>query len=127
MKKNQVVKNWLLKAKNDVETAKDLLKLGHYNWCLFVWHLAIEKALKAKIASSGQEIIYTHDLRRLASKTKIKFTPIQLDQLDEITSFNIEARYDDYQLSFYKKADRKYARKWSRICENLYQFITSSI
>ena len=127
MRKAQVIKNWLTKAQSDVKAAKDLFNSGHFDWCLFVWHLAIEKALKAKIISLNKDVIYTHDLRRLASKTDIKFTKTQLEQLDEITSFNIEARYDDYKLSFYKKANKDYARRWSKICESLYSFILKSI
>ncbi len=127
MTKKTVIKNWLFKAKKDVETAKDLFKLGHYDWSLLIWHLAIEKALKAKILSLGKEIIFTHDLRRLAKKTGIDFTPQQLEQLDEITTFNLEARYDDYKLSFYKKANREYTKKWAEICENLYNFIIRTI
>ena len=127
MRKAQIIKNWLTKAQSDVKTAKDLFNLKHFDWCLFVWHLAIEKALKAKIISLNKDVIYTHDLRRLASKTDIKFTKDQLEQLDEITSFNIEARYDDYKLSFYKKANKDYAYRWSKICESLYNFILKSI
>ena len=127
MTKRDIIKNWLFKAEKDVETAKDLFEGGHYDWSLFIWHLAIEKALKAKILSLGGEIIFTHDLRRLAKETEINFTSKQLNQLDEITTFNLEARYDDYKLSFYKKANKKYAQEWVKVSEQLYKFIVGSI
>ena len=44
MSNQEMIKNWLLKSEKDVETAKDLYKTKHYDWCLFIWHLAIEKA-----------------------------------------------------------------------------------
>lgn len=103
MTKKQIIRSLLLKAEKDIKTAKDLFKLGHYDWSLFIWHLSLEKILKAKIASLDKEIIYTHDLVRLAKKAEIPLNQKLIAQLNEITTFNIEARYDDYKLSFYKK------------------------
>jgi len=122
-----MIKNWLLKAEKDVETAEDLYKSKHYDWCLFIWHLVIEKALKAKILSLNKPIIYVHDLKRLANETNIVFDQEQIINLNEITSFNLEARYDDYKLSFYKKANIDYAKKWTNICENIYRLIIINI
>lgn len=67
----QIVESLLLKSEKDTEAAKDLFKLKYYDWSLFIWHLAIEKILKAKTVSSDEKIIYTHDLVRLAKKAKI--------------------------------------------------------
>jgi len=122
-----MIKNWLLKAEKDIETAGDLYKSKHYDWCLFIWHLAIEKALKAKILSLEKEYVFTH---KLISLTKLAEYPINkqtLEELREITSFNIEARYDDYKLSFYKKATREYTSKWVKICDNFFKSIIKSI
>lgn len=127
MSNEQMIKNWLLKAKKDVETANDLYKSKHYDWCLFIWHLAIEKALKAKILSLNKPIIYVHDLKRLAKETDIIFGKEQVINLNEITSFNLEARYDDYKLSFYKKANKDYAKKWITTCKNIYKLIIVNI
>ena len=127
MSSKKLLESLLFKAKKDVETAEDLFKLKHFDWCLFIWHLAIEKVLKARLLSLGKEIIYTHDLRRLAKEAEISFTKEQLEQLDEITTFNLEARYDDYKLSFYKKADEVYTKRWVKICKELYDLILNSI
>jgi len=35
-----------------------------------------------------------------------------MDILDTISTFNINARYDDYKLAFYKKCDLEYTKKW---------------
>lgn len=122
-----MIKNWLLKAEKDVETAKDLYNTKHYDWCLFIWHLAIEKALKAKILSLNKPIIYVHDLNRLANETNIVFDKGQVINLNEITSFNLEARYDDYKLSFYKKTNKEYADKWTQICKSIYKLVVTNI
>lgn len=127
MSNKEMIKNWLLKAEKDVETAKDLYRTKHYDWCLFIWHLAIEKALKAKILSLNKPIIYIHDLNRLASETNIIFDKDQIINFNEITTFNLEARYDDCKFSFYKKANKEYAKKWMVICESIYKLIITSI
>ncbi len=127
MSNEQMIKNWLLKAEKDVETAEDLYKSKHYDWCLFIWHLAIEKVLKAKIMSLEKEYLFTHKLINLAKLAEYPIDKKTLEQLREITSFNIEARYDDYKLSFYKKATKEYASKWIIICNNFYKLIIKSI
>jgi HEPN domain-containing protein len=114
MENKQIIRNWLLKAEKDVETAQDLSRLKHYDWSLFIWHLALEKILKAKLIAQDIE-------------TKIVLSPLQFKQLNEITTFNIEARYDDYKLSFYTKATEEYAKKWSKICEVLYIFFKKDL
>ena len=90
-------------------------------------HLALEKIIKAKIISQNKEIIYTHNLVRLMKLTNIPLSKELEDELTEITTYNIEARYDDYKLSFYKKATKKYTGKWSKICERIYKMVKRSI
>jgi len=36
MTKKQLIANIALKAEQDIVTAKDLYKAGHYDWCLFI-------------------------------------------------------------------------------------------
>ncbi len=127
MGKKQIIQNWTLKAKKDRETAKDLFKLGHYDWCLFIWHLALEKLLKAQLIKQNLALIYTHDLFRLAKEIKVRISREQLAKLNEITTFNIEARYDDYKLSFHKKVTKEYAVKWTKICESFYQLFKKDL
>ncbi|PJA55719.1 DNA-binding protein [Candidatus Roizmanbacteria bacterium CG_4_9_14_3_um_filter_33_18] len=127
MSNEKMIKNWLLKAENDIATANDLYKSKHYDWCLFIWHLAIEKALKAKISSLKKEYLYTHKLVKLAELAEFPINKKVLEQLREITSYNIEARYDDYKLSFYKKATKEYTSKWVIICEDIFKIIIKTI
>lgn len=127
MSKDEIVRSLTFKSEKDIESAISLSQAGHYDWSLFIWHLAIEKIIKAKTISQNKQIVYTHNLVRL-----IKFTDIDLsdeleDYLDEITTYNIEARYDDYKLSFYKKATKEYYQKWSKICERIYKLVKKSI
>ena len=60
---------------------------------------------------------------KLANAAGIKLDQEKADWLNEITTFNIEARYDDYKFSFYKKADQKYTTMWKKRCEEVYSWL----
>lgn len=112
MDNKQIIQNWLLKAEKDAETAKDLFRLKHYDQSLF---------------TKKTPILFTHDLARLAKATRITLTDLQVAQLNEITTFNIKARYDDYKLSFYNKTTKEYTKKWLNICEALYVYFKKDL
>src|SRR3989339_1908379 len=116
MTREQIIKTIVFKAESDAQTARELYKIGRNDWCLFIWHLAIEKMLKAILLTEEKEIEYTHKLLALARKTSISLSKSQEKYLREITTYNIEARYDDYKLSFYYKADNDYTQKRNTIC-----------
>lgn len=127
MSVEQMIKNILLKAKKDIKTAGDLFQLKHYDWSLFIWHLAIEKVFKAKILTLKKQIRFIHDLTHLAKEAGISLDEKLIYELNEITSFNLEARYDDYKLSFYNKATKEYTQKWITICKRIYLTIINSL
>jgi len=94
---------------------------------LFMWHLAIEKILKARIIFQDKQPLYIHDLSRLAKEAEIELLPELVAQLNEITTYNIEARYDNIKYAFYKKATKEYTTKWIATCRQIYQFIKATI
>jgi HEPN domain-containing protein len=120
---NNLEKMWFETSARNRDSAKSMIKSGHYTWALFVWHLSLEKLLKGIIAQETEKIPFIHNLSKIAKQVNIDFTEEQLDHLDEITTFNLEARYDDYKYEFYKKATKEYAAKWNAICEKLYLWI----
>ena len=120
MTQTEAANHWIASAESNIPVAKDMFRMKHYDWSLFLWHLVIEKTLKGIIAKHGEVPLPIHDLRHLAAKTGLVFTEDQKASLKEITTFNIEARYEDYKRSFYKKATRVYAQKWEKICEDFF-------
>lgn len=104
MSKEKILKVWLEGAENARQTAKDMLKLKHYDWSLFFWHLAIEKILKARLFKHNIDVPITHDLVRLVKANKFKIDDGLNKKLNEITTYNVSARYEDEKRSFYKKA-----------------------
>jgi hypothetical protein len=64
-----------------------------------------------------------HNLYRLAELSKIKLPDDYIDWLDTITSFNINARYDDYKKEFYKLCTKKYTGLWIDRIKELHKWI----
>lgn len=103
----------LIQANSDFKVAQDLLKSGSYMYALFFGQLALEKILKGLIVHHKSEIYPPiHSLTKLAQVAGIKLSKDQSKDFDEITSFNIKARYDDVKFTFYKKATIEYASLW---------------
>jgi AbiV family abortive infection protein len=109
----EIIKYWAITSKQDLETAEILFENKKYSHALFFCHLSIEKILKAFIVKTTHAAPpLAHDLVRLAEKTGLSISAKMKDELAEISSFNIQARYDDYKLSFYKKAKKRFTAKY---------------
>lgn len=110
MDKEEIIAYWVDSADVDLSAMENLLEHGHFSWALFVGHLVLEKMLKACIVKSGStEVPRTHDLLKLAGAAGMTLDEGQKDFLDEVTTFNIKARYPDYRQRFYRKATREFA------------------
>ncbi|HOS83472.1 MAG TPA: HEPN domain-containing protein [Bacteroidales bacterium] len=111
--KEKLIEYWITSSDEDFETMIAMFETKRYSWALFVGHLLIEKLLKAlfvKINNDYPPMI--HNLLRLAEKCNIKLTDEQLLVFATITAFNINARYDDYKMSFQKKCTPEYSNIW---------------
>ncbi|MFH2140886.1 MAG: HEPN domain-containing protein [Bacteroidota bacterium] len=92
-----VIKYWVTMSDNDYDVMMDLFKSKRNNWTLFLGHLVIEKLLKACYVKKNKEHpVITHNLLKLALKSDIEVDDELQLQFDEITTFNMNARYDDY-------------------------------
>jgi len=69
----------------------------------------IERLLKAIVVKkTGTHAPLTHDLRRLAMLSGLTLEDKHKTWPDTISTFNINARYDDYKQDFYKKCTPDY-------------------
>jgi len=115
-----LIKAWLRSADEDFETAYGLFDLKRYSGALFFCHLALEKVLKALFLKKNKSYPPpTHKLIRLANLAKIELNEETKKYLAEITTFNIEARYDILKERLYKKATKDYTKKYLTITEKL--------
>ena len=110
-----IVNHWISNSDKDFETMNHLFETKDFHWSLFIGHLVIEKLLKAKIVKeTNDHAPFSHDLRRLSKLTMLKFEEEHLRWLDTITTFNLNARYDNYKQEFYLKCTPEFADVWIR-------------
>ena len=124
----EVIKYWLTGSKEDFDSAEILYKNKKYHHALFFCHLSIEKMLKAIIVKSTKTAPpLTHDLVRLAERAGVPLNELKKNELAEITTFNIEARYDDYKLSFRKKAKKQFSLKYLDKTKEMLQWLSKHV
>jgi HEPN domain-containing protein len=124
MNKNQHIEYWLTSAAHDLEAAETLFQNQKYDWCLFIGHLVIEKALKAFYVRNTEEIPpKIHNLLKLAESTTLPFSDEQKQLMGEINCFNIEARYPDNKHEFYKLCTKEFTDEYFIRIKEIYQWL----
>lgn len=109
----KIINHWISRSEQDFETMMHLYKSKDYHWSLFIGHLVIERLLKALVVKyTNFHAPFTHDLRRLAKLAKIDISDDFKRYLDTISTFNLNARYDNYKQDFYKKCTSDYTDTW---------------
>lgn len=105
---------WIESADEDYNVMLDLKEKNRNTYCLFFGQMVIEKLLKALYAKNNKGAPYapkTHDLLYLAEKLNLELTEEQEVILNEITTFNLSTRYDDYKKAFYNKCTDQYTEE----------------
>ncbi len=109
----KIVKYWINTSDEDYKTMLSLYDSKSYGWALFLGHISTEKLLKACYVNKFKKHApFTHNLYRLAELIGLELTDEYADWLDEITSFNLHARYDDYKREFYSLCTPEFTSDW---------------
>lgn len=113
LNRTKIIGHWKESSRQDYQTMLHLFQSGDYSWALFIGHLVIEKLLKALyVKKLRSHAILSHDLLRLATDIGLELTEEQEDWFDRLTTFNINARYDNYKQEFYKLCTKDFAEEW---------------
>ena len=111
--KDKTIRYWLASSDDDYETMSVLYNNKRYEWSLFIGHLMIEKLLKAYYVQAKDEYPpFIHNLLRLTEMSNLSINEELKIELATITAFNIQARYDDYKMSFQKKCTPEFTNQW---------------
>ena len=115
MEKEEKINFWKISANKDFEMMEFLYKEKRFSYALFFGQLGLEKLLKALyIKLKNESPPFIHDLVKLSSKCVLDLSKKDSDILEEISGFNINARYDDYKDNFYKIATKEYTNKYTK-------------
>jgi HEPN domain-containing protein len=110
---DKIVKHWIESSTIDFNTMMTLYSAKSFGWALFLGHISTEKLLKALYVKRFKEHApFTHNLYRLSERIGLDMTEEISDWLDEITSFNINARYDDFKKEFYQSCTPEFTQNW---------------
>lgn len=116
----KIVQFWQESSNQNYETMQHLMQSKDYSWALFLGHLVVEKLLKAHYVKTHQKHpLFIHDLLRLANKAEIQLTEQQEEWLDEITTFNLNTRYDNYKQEFSARCTLEYTTYWIKKIETI--------
>jgi HEPN domain-containing protein len=107
------VQFWIKSANDDWTVSRHLFEKEDYPYALFFGHLTLERTLKALYVHFRNETPpRTHRLVFLAESLSLDLNSSQLDLLEAVTDFNLEARYPDEKFSFKRKCTRQFAQKY---------------
>lgn len=110
---DKIVNHWIQTSDDDFKTMLSLFDSKSYGWSLFIGHISVEKLLKAYyVQKNKKHAPFTHNLYRLAELSEMELTEEYADWLDKITTFNLNARYDDYKREFYSLCTLDFTTGW---------------
>lgn len=129
MTKDEHIDYWLKSAEHDLKAAVSLFKSKKYDWCLFIGHLVLEKTLKALFVNANENKVppWIHNLVKLAELSSLELTEEQKLFLDEVNDFNLESRYPDHKLEFYKKCTEEYTEKYFKKIKEFHKWLKSQL
>ncbi len=96
---------------------------------LFFAHLAVEKLLKAHWVKENPGALppRTHNLGIIAERLRLQLPSQFKEELQVITTWNMEARYQDYKDRFYKLCTVEYTSRKMSLVEELMQWLTEAL
>ena len=92
-----LARGWFRKADSDLLTGNRLLESGGpFDTACFHAQQAIEKYLKGVLTLAGLPFPFTHNLEQLQRIGEVKVIdwPFKAMELDELTSYAVQIRYD---------------------------------
>ena len=128
MTRNEIIAYWLESSKTNHTSMTNMFANGEYVWSLFVGHLCIEKLLKAYYVKEIDTLApRIHDLYKLGLKCNLEMTEEQMDALQYVALFNIEARYEEYKREFHKKCTKDFTANNIKTIEGLRTWLLEKI
>jgi len=125
MTKDEAIERWKISGEKNLEIARDMMRLKHFDWALFMGQLALEKFLKGLVIKNSAEVPPPiHDLFKLAKLAQLSINEAKVKNLNQITRFHIQARYDDIKYELYKQATPTFTKTYMKIIEEYSLWLT---
>ena len=124
MTKEEHIEYWIKTSEHDLDAMQGIFEAGKYDWALFVGHLALEKILKAHWVKNNENITppKIHNLVKLYHESNLlSLNKEELVFLNEVTGFNLEGRYPETKLAFYRLCTKEFTEDKIKTIKELYQ------
>lgn len=119
-----LIRNWLESAEYDMETAEAMFRSGRYIYTVFMSHLAIEKALKARVQKeTGRTPPRTHSLRYLLRMSGLEPPPDTLDFLSKLSDLSVPTRYPEDFAALAENYDSQVAKDYLDKAKEAFEWI----
>ena len=125
MTKQEASSFWQASAREDLETAEGLFQIGKYAHSLFFCHLTTEKMLKAVYTKQHDDAppVLHHLVKLWKTITVSSDGPATEEILNEMSTFNVEARYDIFKQKLYKKATKEYTERFLTLTKEILSWL----
>lgn len=125
MDPDKIVSYWIKTSKKDYKVVGHLFANKDYAYSLFFAHLALEKLLKAYYCKiKKQHAPHKHNLLLLAQEAGLDLDDTQKELLAAVNRFNIEARYPDLKLAFYKMCTKTFTHNYIKKIKEFYKWLS---
>jgi len=122
------VKNWLDSAQYDAETAGHMFTAGRYIYTIFMCHLVLEKALKAKVEEiTGRTPPKTHNLRFLLKISGLEPSEDMVTFISKLSDVSIPTRYPGDFEELVNMYDKTTAETYLKTTREVFQWIKKFI
>ena len=125
----KIVSYWMEASDENYLSMKNIVSKNENHWALFIGHLCIEKLLKAVYVYRNNEssVPFSHNLPRLAELAQLVMDNDMFEKLATITSFNIGARYPDYENRFTKLCTDDFTAMQVKVIEEVRAWLKQQI
>ena len=116
------VEYWILNSNEKLKTMRDLYKGKRYADSLYYGHMILEMVLKALVVQKSRKPApHIHNLSRLVELSEADLGEREMDLLAKVNRFNLESRYPNEKLEFYKICTKSFADGFYEAISNLYK------
>jgi HEPN domain-containing protein len=125
-KRIKSVRNWIVSAEYDLETAEHMFNTGRYLYVVFMCHLALEKILKAHVELHEDKFPpKIHDLKVLLERAELRIPATLRSIIKELDHENIPTRYPENLNRALKRYTKQYCSKVLKQTEEALQWLKS--
>lgn len=123
-KRIKSVRNWIVSAEYDLETAKHMFKTGRYLYVVFMCHLALEKMLKAHVELHENKVPpKIHNLKLLVTRAELEISAEMMGTILELNQSSIPTRYPEDLQSILTGYTREYCSRILKQTEETLQWL----